>query len=384
MRNLPRPCQVRAADHLGGVPGLQKPAVWPILALAVRKAPVPAQMGYGTVENGNMQMLPTRGLQEESMAARKVSIGVLLPTREVVMAQGVPDLSKILDLAVCAEELGFDSVWVGDSILARPRLEAMTTLAAVAARTRRVQLGTAVLLPALRQPVILANEAANVDILSQGRLILGLGIASKNPPIEREFAACGVDFTRRLGIFEEGVRLMKRLWTEPSVTAAGRYFQLHDVSLGLRPVQSRGIPIWIAGSVENAQRRVLRLADGWFPNPRSPEVYAVQWEQLQALGQTLGRDARTLHRCAYTTLNINADVVQAQREMQAFVEGYYHAPFDVLSRQQGLCAGTAETCAAWLNAFVAAEVQSLVLRFGGPNQFEQLERCARDVLPQVR
>lgn len=318
------------------------------------------------------------------MAERTVSIGLLLPTREVVMAQGTPDMSKIIDLAVRAEELGFDSVWVGDSILARPRLEAMTTLAAVASRTRRVRLGTAVLLPALRQPVVLANEAANVDILSQGRLILGLGIASKNLPIEREFAACGVDFKRRVGIFEECVTLMRRLWTEPSVSAAGRYFQLDNVSLGLRPVQTQGIPIWLAGSVENAQRRVLRLADGWFPNPRSPEIYAAQWEQLQALGKTLGREAHTLHRCAYTTLNINHDVAQAQREIQAFVAGYYNAPYEGLSRQQGLCAGTADTCAAWLNKFVAAEAQSLVLRFGGPDQFGQLEQCARDVLPQVR
>ena len=110
------------------------------------------------------------------------------------MAQGTPDLSKIIDLAVRGEELGFDSVWVGDSVLARPRLEAMTTLAAVASRTQRVKLGTAVLLPALRHPVVLANEAANVDILSQGRLILGVGVATKNASIEREFTACGVSF----------------------------------------------------------------------------------------------------------------------------------------------------------------------------------------------
>jgi len=313
-----------------------------------------------------------------------VSIGLLLPTREVVMAQGAPDLSKIIDLAVRAEELGCDSVWVGDSILARPRLEAMTTLAAVASRTRRVQLGTAVLLPALRHPVVLANEAANVDILSHGRLILGIGIATKNRSIEREFTACGVSFGHRIGIFEEGVALMRHLWSEPSVTFNGRHFQLQDVSLGLRPIQTAGIPLWIAGSVAEAQRRALRLGDGWFPNPRSPEVFAVQWEQMQGFAQEMGKDVQTLPRCVYTTLNVNNDVAQAQREMQAFVEGYYGAPYDTMSRQQGLCAGTAASCAAWLNAFVAAGAQTLVLRFGGPDQFGQLERCVQDVLPQVR
>ena len=312
-----------------------------------------------------------------------VSFGLLLPTREVVMAQGTPDLSKIIDLAVRGEELGFDSVWVGDSVLARPRLEAMTTLAAVASRTWRVKLGTAVLLPALRHPVVLANEAANVDILSQGRLILGVGVATKNSSIEREFTACGVSFGHRLGIFEECLTLMRRLWTEPSVTYNGRHFQLQDVSLGLRPIQPSGIPIWIAGAVDNAQRRVLRLGDGWFPNPRSPEVFAAQWERLQVLAREMGKDAQALARCVYRILNFSSEVARAQREKQSFAEGYYGAPYEVLSRQQGLCAGSAESCAAWLNAFVAAGAQTLVLRFGGPDQFDQLERCVRDVLPQV-
>ena len=107
------------------------------------------------------------------------AFGFLLPTREIVMAQEQPDFRQIVDLAERADALGFDSVWVGDSVLARPRLEALTTLAAVAARTQRVKLGTAVFLSALRNPVVLANEAANLDLLSQGRLILGLGIAGE-------------------------------------------------------------------------------------------------------------------------------------------------------------------------------------------------------------
>jgi alkanesulfonate monooxygenase SsuD/methylene tetrahydromethanopterin reductase-like flavin-dependent oxidoreductase (luciferase family) len=177
---------------------------------------------------------------------------------------------------------------------------------------------------------------------------------------------------------------MRRLWTEPSVSFHGRHFQLQDVSLGLRPIQASGIPIWIAGAVDNAQRRALRLGDGWFPNPRSPEVFAVQWERLQELAREMGKDVQALPRCVYTTLNINNDVAQAQREMQAFAEGYYDVPYAVLLRQQGLCAGTAANCAVWLNAFVTAGAQTLVLRFGGPDQFGQLERCVRDVLPQVQ
>ena len=132
------------------------------------------------------------------MANGEISFGYLLPTREVVMAPGDPDFASMIELAERAEGYGFDSVWCGDSVLARPRLEALSTLSAIAGRTRRVKLGTAVFLPALRNPVILANEVANLDIISQGRVILGVGIASKSPAVEKEFNACGVSFRRRV------------------------------------------------------------------------------------------------------------------------------------------------------------------------------------------
>jgi probable F420-dependent oxidoreductase len=302
----------------------------------------------------------------------------------MVMHQDSPDFHPLMALAERAEELGFDSVWVGDSILARPRLEAFTTLAAIASRTQRVKLGTAVLLSALRHPVVLANEAANLDLLSDGRVILGLGIATKSPSVQAEFAACGVDFSRRIGIFEEGVTIMRRLWTEQSVTFIGRYFRLDNVRLGLRPRQASGIPIWLAGSVENALRRVVRLGDGWFPNPPSPQVFREQWQELLSFGREMGKDLQQFHRAIYTTLNINDDVSQAEQEMRTFIEGYYHTPFDAMARRQSICFGTADTCVAWLNELIDAGAQTLVLRFGSPDQVGQLERCAQDVLTRVR
>ena len=260
------------------------------------------------------------------MSDSAVSYGFLLPTRELVMNQPTPDVSGIIDLAERAEALNFDSVWAGDSILARPRLEAFTTLAAVAARARRVKVGTAVLLPALRHPVVMANEAANLDLLSEGRLILGLG---------------------------------------------------------LRPYNASGIPMWIAGSVDNSLRRVARLGDGWYPNPVSPQVFAEQSQQLNGFAREAGRDPQELHRCVYTTLNINDDAAQAERETRAFAEGYYNAPCDVIGRMMSFCYGTPDTCITWLRDLAAAGAQTIVIRFACPDQVGQLERCAADILPQV-
>src|SRR5512134_1878754 len=115
-----------------------------------------------------------------------VKVGVLLPTREAVMS-GRFETAPLLDMAERVEAMGYDSVWVGDSLLARPRFEPLTLLAAVAARTRRVGLGTAVLLPALRHPLLLAHAAATVDRLAEGRLVLGVGIAADTPATRKEF-----------------------------------------------------------------------------------------------------------------------------------------------------------------------------------------------------
>src|SRR5204862_5846748 len=133
-------------------------------------------------------------------------IGYLLPTREQVM-QGRPEAAPLLALAERAEELGYDSIWVSDSILARPRHEPLTLLSAVAARTRRAELGTAVLLPALRNPVVLAHGIATLDQISEGRFILGVGIASDVPNIRAEFTACGVPFEKGAGRSTKGRRM---------------------------------------------------------------------------------------------------------------------------------------------------------------------------------
>ncbi|MDG2285948.1 MAG: LLM class flavin-dependent oxidoreductase, partial [Alphaproteobacteria bacterium] len=137
-------------------------------------------------------------LMEDRRMAPK--IGYLLPTREAVM-EGRPEAAPLLTLAEKAEDLGYDAIWVGDSITAKPRHEPITLLAAAAGRTKRVELGTAVLLPALRNPVVLAHQIATLDQASDGRVILGVGIAADIPALHDEFRAVGVPFEKRVGTF---------------------------------------------------------------------------------------------------------------------------------------------------------------------------------------
>ena len=150
-----------------------------------------------------------------------VRFGILLPTREVVLSKR-SDPSSICELAVRAEALGFDSVWVGDSLTARPRLEPLATLAAVGSRTSRIRLGTAVFLAALRHPVLVAHQVATLDWLSGGRVDLGIGYGRLSDPAqEHEFRILGLDVRQRIKISEEFVRVARRLWNENDVSHAG-------------------------------------------------------------------------------------------------------------------------------------------------------------------
>src|ERR1700688_3299749 len=178
------------------------------------------------------------------MAAK---LGYLLSTREQVM-EGRPEAAPLLALAERAERLGFDSIWVGDSLLARPRHDPLTLLSAVAARTRRAELGTAVLLPALRNPVVLAHGIATLDQISEGRFILGVGIASDVANIRAEFLACGVPFEKRVGRVLEGLRLDSGLWAGKRDRWTGGE-RVDTATLGPLPSRRGGPPIWIGGMV---------------------------------------------------------------------------------------------------------------------------------------
>jgi alkanesulfonate monooxygenase SsuD/methylene tetrahydromethanopterin reductase-like flavin-dependent oxidoreductase (luciferase family) len=290
-------------------------------------------------------------------------LGYLLPTRERIM-EGVHETAPLLALAEKAEGLGFDSVWVGDSLLARPRHDPLTLLAAVAARTRKVEMGTAVLLPALRNPVVLAHQVATLDRLSEGRLILGIGIASDVPNIRAEFVAAGVPFEKRVGTLVEGVALARALWTGKPVDWDGRW-KMKGALLGPTPHREGGPPIWIGGSVAAARERTGRLFDGWFPNAPSPADYSVQWSEVKAAAQAAGRDPGKLTGAMYLTLAIDDDAVRADARIGAYLEQYYGQRADVLRKRQMCYAGPAKGAAAWLQSYVDAGASHLVVRFAG-------------------
>jgi alkanesulfonate monooxygenase SsuD/methylene tetrahydromethanopterin reductase-like flavin-dependent oxidoreductase (luciferase family) len=164
------------------------------------------------------------------------------------------------------DEAGLD-LWVGDSVVAKPRLEPLTTLAYLAAITQRARLGTAVLLPALRQPTVLAHTLANIDQISHGRLVLGLGVGWGLPEIAREWEACGRIHKRRRQDLEEHIIVWRKLWSGQAVTYTGHNVKLTEHTIGPLPWHEAGPPILITagnrGEIIPAQLdRFARLGDG--------------------------------------------------------------------------------------------------------------------------
>ena len=293
-------------------------------------------------------------------------LGYLLPTREQIM-QGRPEAGSLLALAERAESLGYASVWVGNSLLARPRHEPLTLLAGVAGRVKRVEIGTAVLLPALRNPVLLAHQVATLDQVSEGRLILGVGFASDRPNIRAEFAAAGVPFEKRLGRMMEGLRLCKAFWTGAAVDWDGRW-QVTGGVLAPTPHRPGGPPLWIGGNLPASLERAGRFFDGWFPNAPDHAAYAAHWAQIRAVAQAEGRDPAALTGAMYLTLALDDDAPRADARLNAFLEGYYGQPAEVLRRRQVCYAGPAAGATAWLAGYAQAGASHLVLRFAGDHE----------------
>ncbi len=290
-------------------------------------------------------------------------LGYLLPTRESVM-EGRPEAAPLLRLAEKAEDLGYDSVWVGDSVLARPRHEPMVLLGAVAGRTRRVELGTAVLLPALRNPVLLAHQAATLDQASEGRLILGVGIATDVPNIRAEFEACGVPFEKRVGTMLEGLRLARALWSGEAIDWEGRW-NMSAAVLGPTPHRKGGPPIWIGGGVDGALRRAAKEFDGWFPNGPEPEGWAGLRAKLDSYAREAGRLPQDITGAVYVTLSVDENQAKADARMDAFLQGFYGIRPDVVRKRQVCYAGGAAGAAEWLQAYGDAGVEHICLRFAG-------------------
>lgn len=297
--------------------------------------------------------------------------GILLPSREAAMT-GEHDAAGVVRFAREAEEAGFDSVWAGDSPLARSRMDPLALLAAAAAVTTRVSLGTAALTAALRHPLLGAHAAATVDQVSRGRLILGLGSGFPTPESEREFSALGVPFAGRVRRTDETAELWKQLWASGTDSAEQpKPASRPDL---IPPVRASGPPLWLAGG--DTPRVIARVAeryDGWLPFLPDPGKYATAWQKIRAEADSAGRSVTA---GLYATINLNIKENRARDELDAYVRAYYRRPLAEMSTIQASFAGSPAHCLDWLGRYVAAGARHIILRLGRVSPRPDLDAAA--------
>ena len=312
-------------------------------------------------------------------------MGVLLPTRGVlVYARGAnPRVELNWQMAETAERIGYDSVWVGDSITSKPRLEPLAVMAALAVRTHRVKIGTAVMLIALRHPVHLAHSIATIDNISDGRIVLGVGAGrSNNQMFVDEHTTVGVPINERADRMEESIDILRKLWSLDDVSNPDGFYPFSGVTLEPRPVQQQ-VPIWISSNwVQRGLRRVAAQGDGWITNVPSTELFTQCWQKIEDTAGELDRDVGDLRRCLYISVNLNEEA-EALLEGDQFMRAYYSTPYEVISKQLLCVFGPAKKCIDAILRYKAAGADYFIVRFASPNQMEQLEKFTESVIPSL-
>ena len=316
-----------------------------------------------------------------------VEFGLLLHTRHWIRAERAPDdLEKFWRAAEDAEAAGFNHLWVGDSPriarMDRAHADCLTVMAALAAKTKKIKIGAVPLIAGLRNPVLLAHSLATLDVISSGRIIIGVSAAPQYKFAEQEFEACGVPFSQRAGRLDEAIRIMRRLWTEDSVSFDGKYQRFEDIGIQPRPL-GKSIPIWCAaGDNENALRRVARLGDGWFTVALTVDLFAARRAKIDRFARELGRDIKNLPSTLFATFHLHSMPGKAEEEGWSLAESYYRQPRAQLKHLSPFF-GTPEECAEKLQQYIAAGLTGVVARFVAPDIEVQTRLLLNEVKPRL-
>jgi probable F420-dependent oxidoreductase len=277
-----------------------------------------------------------------------------------------------------AEELEFHSLWVQEEILDAPAtLDPVELLTYAAALTQRARLGTAVLVMPTRSPVYLAKSLATLDQLSQGRLIVGVGLGGHTG----HYPAFGIPADHRTARFTATIELMQRIWVEPLVTSASQFWTLERVSLEPKPVQKPHPPIWVGARHPAALRRAVELGDGFIgAGASSVGEFAEAVRIVRDCLAERGRDLAQFRISKRVYIAVHGDRTRAGRMLEEWLGRFY--------RTTGLADkvavwGEPEECVARLSE-VAARGADLIILNPVFEELEQMERLATEVLPWVQ
>jgi alkanesulfonate monooxygenase SsuD/methylene tetrahydromethanopterin reductase-like flavin-dependent oxidoreductase (luciferase family) len=318
----------------------------------------------------------------------QTSFGLTIPQRAILF--GASSWPELLELARAADKNPrFESVWVGDSLMAKPRPDAIAALGALAVVTSRLRLGVGCMASfALRDPLVFALQWASLDLLSGGRMQLavctGIGLGGTSA---REGAVWGVRDSERGAQMCEKIEICRRLWCAEDVSYVGRFHSFEHVTIRPQPIQ-QPCPIWIAANprpalAERPLRRIAQIADGFMVAQVWPGLFAELWPRLQAYLRDEGRDPGSFPNILYMNINVAVDRSNALEETTRFLREYYGPVFSREMVEAWTAAGAPRECATNLKRLIDAGAQAITLRITGWNQRGQFDRIVDEVLPLI-
>ena len=315
------------------------------------------------------------------MAKKDVAFGIAM--RNFQAYPEIPDARQLIEFAVTAEQLGYESLWVWDHILLGvdpcfPIIDSLSLLAAVAGRTETIKLGTGILVLPMRNPVVLAKQLTSIDHLSNGRVMLGMAAGW----YKREFDAVGADFHKRGKIMDLNLDVLNALMTEDWVTGEYGPYNLRSARMFPKPVQQPRPPLLIGGYVDRVLKRAATKGDGWLTYFYKPADFTADWTKVCNFAEEAGKDPADLISCNQLPI-----MVGPREEVEAPMNEWLHKEWDFSSwsksTAESAIMGTAEECVAQLQEHVETGIDRIIFvpyRY----QMDQVEAIARDIIPRLK
>jgi len=328
-----------------------------------------------------------------------VEFGININNREPLLVESYT-VEKMMRLGAKAEDYGFDSVWVGDSLLDRPRLEPISLLGHLAAETDEIDLGTGCMITPLRNPIQFLQAWNSMEMLSDGRMVLGACMGPPTPGCKEQYEVLGLDYRSRATMLEEQLEIFKQFWREGELNYEGDIYEFHDVDFrrgpeirDLAPVQEDP-PILVisnpahhdSGSddvINRAARRIVELGDGWMAAGlgHAPDEYARQYQSIVDYANEHGHDPDDVHTTFQVTMTIDDDADAADEKMAEYIKTYYPHLYEGKDPLEWGPSGDADDLIEWIEEFHGHGCEEFIIRFGGEDQAGQMERFVDEVLP---
>jgi len=295
----------------------------------------------------------------------------------------LPSMKDIPQFAQRVQSLGYDYLCSGEHMMFHgPVPNSIVALAVAAGATQKIKLMSTVVLIPLYTPMVVAKQTATLDVASNGRYHMGIGIGGEFP---KEFEACGVPVKQRGSRSNEALEVITKLWTEKNVTFEGRYSKFSGVTLDPHPTQKPHPPIWVAGRKEPAMKRAALYADGWIPYMYTPEMLHESLEKIDQFGKEAGRDMSKFRPGLFIFASVYPDRDQAREQAARALGKNYAQDFSKIAGRYTLY-GNPEDCRKRLKEYVDAGARTVLVSWAcrAEDIDQNMKLVADEVMPAFR